>query len=313
MGKVEQTSQEIGPANEVRETRCGYVAIIGRPNVGKSTLLNHLLEQKISITSRKPQTTRHRIHGITSHENNQIIYVDTPGLNLAHGKALNRAMNETVYSVIKDVDLVLFIVERFVWNEADQRVLEAITQSDVRVLLVMNKIDLVKQKRQLLPHIDKMRKLKKFAEIIPVSALNGHNLLVLERIVCDFLPRGPFLFPVDQVTDRSSRFLASELIREKVTRQLGDEVPYEVTVEIEKFEQQKQILHIHGLILVDRRGQKNIIVGSNGDRLKQIGIAARSDLEMSFNTKVMLNLWVKVKTGWSDDLRALKSLGYLDR
>ena len=313
MGKVEQSNQEISSANEVRATRCGYVAIIGRPNVGKSTLLNHLLEQKISITSRKPQTTRHRILGINSHENDQIIYVDTPGLNLAHGKALNRAMNETVYSVIKDVDLVLFVVERFVWNEADQRVLEAIAQSDVRVLLVMNKIDLVKQKRQLLPHIDKMRKLDKFAEIIPVSALDGHNLSVLERVVCDFLPRGPFLFPVDQVTDRSSRFLASELIREKVTRQLGDEVPYEVTVEIEKFEQQKRILHIHGLILVDRKGQKNMIVGSDGDRLKQIGIAARGDLEMSFNTKVMLNLWVKVKTGWSDDLRALKSLGYLDR
>jgi GTP-binding protein Era len=313
MEKVDKINPAISRSDGGIDTHCGFVAIIGRPNVGKSTLLNHLLEQKISITSRKPQTTRHRIHGITSHENHQIIYVDTPGLNLAQGKALNRAMNETVYSVIKDVDLVLFIVERFVWNEADQRVLEALSQSDVRTLLILNKIDLVKDKRQLLPHIDKVRNLRTFAEIIPVSALNGHNLSVLESTVCGFLPKGPFLFPVDQVTDRSSRFLASELIREKVTRQLGDEVPYEVTVEIEKFEQQKKILHIHGLILVDRKGQKNIIVGSDGGRLKQIGTAARSDLEVSFNTKVMLNLWVKVKSGWSDDQRALKSLGYIDR
>ncbi len=294
-------------------SRCGYIAIVGRPNVGKSTLLNHLLHQKISITSRKPQTTRHRILGINSDEHHQCLFVDTPGLNAQFNKALNKVMNDTVLNVIKDVDLVLFVVERFIWNEADQFVLDALANAKVPVLLIINKIDLVQDKTELLPHIAELAKKREFAEIVPVSALGGHNLETIDNLVKALLPEGPFLFPEDQVTDRSSRFLAAELIREKVTRQLGDELPYEVTVEIEKFERVKSVLHIHGLILVDKKGQKRIVIGKDGERLKQIGSSAREDMETSFDSKVMLNLWVKVKSGWADDERALQSLGYLDR
>lgn len=294
-------------------SHCGYIAIVGRPNVGKSTLLNHLLRQKISITSRKPQTTRHRIMGINSDSQHQCIFVDTPGLHSQFDKALNRAMNETVLNVIKDVDVVLFVVERFIWNEADQFVLDALEKAKVPVLLIINKIDLVRDKTELLPHIAKLTKKREFAEIIPVSALGGHNLDTIETLVKRLLPEGPFLFPEDQITDRSSRFIAAELIREKVTRQLGDELPYEVTVEIEKFETIKSVLHIHGLILVDKKGQKRIIIGKDGERLKQIGSAAREGMETTFQSKVMLNLWVKVKAGWADDERALQSLGYVDR
>jgi GTP-binding protein Era len=294
-------------------SRCGYIAIVGRPNVGKSTLLNHLLHQKISITSRKPQTTRHRILGINSDEHHQCLFVDTPGLNAQFNKALNKVMNDTVLNVIKDVDLVLFVVERFIWNEADQYVLDALANAKVPVLLIINKIDLVQDKTELLPHIAELAKKQEFAEIVPVSALGGHNLETIDNLVKALLPEGPFLFPEDQVTDRSSRFLAAELIREKVTRQLGDELPYEVTVEIEKFERVKSVLQIHGLILVDKKGQKRIVIGKDGERLKQIGSSAREDMETSFDSKVMLNLWVKVKSGWADDERALQSLGYLDR
>ena len=294
-------------------SRCGYIAIVGRPNVGKSTLLNHLLHQKISITSRKPQTTRHRILGINSDEHHQCLFVDTPGLNAQFNKALNKVMNDTVLNVIKDVDLVLFVVERFIWNEADQYVLDALANAKVPVLLIINKIDLVQDKTELLPHIAELAKKQEFAEIVPVSALGGHNLETIDNLVKALLPEGPFLFPEDQVTDRSSRFLAAELVREKVTRQLGDELPYEVTVEIEKFERVKSVLHIHGLILVDKKGQKRIVIGKDGERLKQIGSSAREDMETSFDSKVMLNLWVKVKSGWADDERALQSLGYVDR
>ena len=295
-----------------QKTRCGLVAIVGRPNVGKSTLLNHLLRQKISITSRKPQTTRHRILGINSDEHTQCIFVDTPGLHGKHDKALNRAMNETVASAVKDVDLILFVVERFVWNDTDDLVLKLLENTTVPVILLINKIDLIKDKEKLLPHIGELSAKRDFAEIIPVSALGGHNLDVIETTVNSFLPVSPFLFPEDQITDRSSRFLAAELIREKVTRQLGEEIPYEITGEIEKYEQVGSVLHIHGLILVDKKGQKRIIIGKDGERLKQIGSSAREDMEKTFESKVMLNLWVKVKSGWADDERALQSLGYID-
>jgi len=227
------SDQDVETNEEDSETRCGFVAIVGRPNVGKSTLLNHMLKQKISITSRKPQTTRHRILGISTENGEQCLFVDTPGLHAPTGKALNRVMNDTVHNVIKDVDVVLFVVERFIWNEADERVLEALQYSEVPVLLIINKIDLVKDKAQLLPHIAELSSKRQFAEIVPVSALGGHNLKPLEGLIRGYLPKSQFLFPDDQVTDRSSRFLASELIREKVTRQLGDELPYDVTVEIE--------------------------------------------------------------------------------
>ncbi|MDA0928969.1 MAG: GTPase Era [Proteobacteria bacterium] len=295
------------------ETYCGFVAIVGRPNVGKSTLLNHLLHQKISITSRKPQTTRHRILGIHTDGQHQCIYVDTPGLHGKETGALNRVMNETVLTTLNDVDAVLFVVEQLAFNAGDELVLEHLQKISVPVLLVMNKVDLMQDKGRLLPQIEKLSRRFAFAEIVPVSALGGHNLDTLEQLVKKYLPRGPFLFPDDQVTDRSSRFLAAELIREKVTRQLGDELPYEVTVEIEQFKQEGKTLHIHGLILVDKPGQKKILVGKDGERLKQIGSAARVDMETAFASKVMLNLWVKVRSGWADDERALHSLGYIER
>jgi len=290
--------------------KCGYIAIVGRPNVGKSTLLNHLLEQKISITSRKPQTTRHRVLGIKTKENSQFIYVDTPGLHRAARKTLNRLMNETVTSVLADVDAVFFVVERLVFNDEDEMVLQAISNLKIPILLIINKCDQLDNKSKLLPHMERLSKLREFAEIVPISALGGHNLQVLEDLVEKYLPAGEFLYPEDQITDRSSRFLAAELIREKITRQLGDELPYEVTVEIEKFSHRDLILHIHGLILVDKESQKQIIIGKMGERLKQIGTSARMDMEKAFESKVMLNLWVKVKSGWADDERALQSLGY---
>ena len=292
------------------ETRCGYVAIVGRPNVGKSTLLNHLLRQKISITSRKPQTTRHRILGIATSDCCQTLYVDTPGLHYGEGKVLNRIMNETVLTVLSDVDAILFMVEGIRFSNDDERVLSHLEGQAVPILLIINKIDLLAEKNRLLPHIETLSNRYGFSEIVPVSALGGHNLDILEKLVQSCLPTGPFLFSVDQVTDRSSRFLAAELIREKVTRQLGDELPYEITVDIESFHRQGQVLHIHGLVLVDKPGQKKILVGKDGHRLKRIGSAARQDMERAFESKVMLNLWVKVRSGWADDERALRSLGY---
>lgn len=299
-------------SSQAAEQHCGYVAIVGRPNVGKSTLLNHLLQQKISITSRKPQTTRHRILGINTTDSHQTVFVDTPGLHAQQHKALNKVMNETVASTVKDVDLILFVVERLAFNEGDQLVLQLLAKARVPVILLINKIDLLKDKAALLPHIQMLSDLHDFAEIVPLSALGGHNLGELQKLIHKYLPEAPFLYPADQVTDRSSRFLAAELIREKVTRQLGDELPYEVTVEIEEFGQQDGVLHIHALILVDKPGQKKILVGKQGERLKQIGTAAREDMEQAFESKVMLNLWAKVKAGWADDERALQSLGYLD-
>jgi GTP-binding protein Era len=300
------TMQEQSAAQE----RCGFIAIVGRPNVGKSTLLNHLLEQKISITSRKPQTTRHRILGIKTVGALQYVYVDTPGIHKSQKKAINRVMNQTATSTLDGVDLVLFVVERLVFNEEDELVLQALEKVQVPVLLLINKCDLLENPQKLLPHIERMTKIREFAEIIPLSALSSYNLEAVEKCVAKYLPEGQFLYPVDQVTDRSSRFLAAEIIREKITRQLGDELPYEVTVEIEKYTIQEGVVHIHALILVDKESQKQIIIGTRGSRMKLIGSAARVDMEKAFDAKVMLNLWVKVKSGWADDERALQSLGY---
>ncbi len=296
----------------MRPRRCGYIAIVGRPNVGKSTLLNHFLRQKISITSRKPQTTRHRILGVHSTFDTQYIYVDTPGLHHERGKTLNRLMNETVERVIEDVDVVFFVVERLSWTDEDELVLSILKQLHKPVLLLINKVDQVQDKARLLPHMDMLSRKMEFTEIIPVSAIRGHNLDVIDEVVRIYLPEGEFLFPEDQVTDRNSRFLAAELIREKITRQLGDELPYEVTVEIETFNERDEILHVDGLILVEKEGQKRILIGSQGARLKLIGSEARREMERSFDRKVMLRLWVKVKSGWADDERALRSLGYTD-
>ena len=289
-------------------TQCGFVAIVGRPNVGKSTLLNHLLGQKLSITSRKPQTTRHRIHGIHTDGNRQFIYVDTPGLHRHESKTMNRVMNATVIDVLKDVDVVLFMTERTVFNDEDELVLQQLKKVRRPVIWLINKSDLLPERDRLLPHIAAISERYGFAEVIPLSVLKGYNLETVEECVARYLPEGPFLFPEDQITDRSSRFLAAEFVREKITRQVGDELPYEAMVEIEQFVQEPGLIHIHALILVEKKGQKQIIIGRGGERIRQIGQAARLDMERAFGSKVMLELWVKVKSGWSDDERALQSL-----
>ncbi len=293
-------------------SRCGYVAIVGRPNVGKSTLLNHLLKQKISITSRKPQTTRHNVLGIKTEGNVQILFVDTPGLHLKHGKALNRYMNRAASTAINDVDLVVFVVDKLSWTEEDEMVASRIQNVRCPVILAVNKVDEIDHKESLLPHLKTLSDQLSIEEIVPVSALKGHNLDALETLITERLPEGVHFFPHDQVTDRSSRFMAAEMVREKITRQLGAELPYQMTVEIEEFSQQGKTLHISALILVERESQKRILIGDKGARIKNIGQQARIDMETMFGDKVMLNLWVKVKSGWSDDERALRSLGYDD-
>ncbi len=297
-------------ADHAADFRCGYVAIVGRPNVGKSTLLNHILGQKLSITSRKPQTTRHRILGIVTQENTQTVYVDTPGIHGEERKAINRYMNRAATSALKDVDLVLFVIDGLKWSPDDELVMGKIREAGLPTLLVINKVDEVADKEALLPRITELSHQYGFVEVVPVSALKGHNIDRLQELVSQRLPLSPPFFPEDQITDRSSKFLAAEIVREKIMRQLGDEVPYELTVEIEEFKQEGKLKRISALILVERDGQKAIVIGDGGQRLKRIGMEARIDMEKLFGGKVMLSLWVKVKGGWSDDERALKSLGY---
>jgi GTP-binding protein Era len=285
---------------------------VGRPNVGKSTLLNHLLGQKISITSRKPQTTRQRVLGIKTEADHQIIFVDTPGLHKDAQKALNRYMNRTASAAIRDVDLVLLVVDRTAWTDEDSMVLEQIQQSGRPCLLVVNKVDLLEDKSALLPHLQVLADKGQFAAILPVSALRRHNVEELEQEILKFLPVSEHFFPEDQITDRSQRFLAAEIVREKIMRQLGEEIPYSISVEIEEFALDGELLNISALIFVERKGQKIILVGEGGSRLRSIGTDARRDMELLFDCKIMLRLWVKVKSGWSDDERALRSLGYDD-
>lgn len=294
--------------------RSGFIAIVGRPNVGKSTLMNHLLGQKISITSRKPQTTRHRILGIKSGDNYQCVYFDTPGLHLDAKKAVNRYMNRAACATLDDVDLVLFVVEVNSWTEEDENVLSTLASRKTEVILVVNKIDRVKEKEQLLPLLQQLACKMEFAEVIPLSALKGSNVDDLEAEVIKRLPEMPPMFPPDQLTDRSERFLASELVREKLMRRLGKELPYAITVEIEEFreDKKKNLLNISALVWVERQSQKKIVIGKGGAQLKEIGKLARLDMERLFGQKVFLRLWVKVKEGWSDNERILSSLGYKD-
>lgn len=291
-------------------THCGFVAIVGRPNVGKSTLLNHILGQKLSITSRKPQTTRDQIIGVKTEGHVQTIYVDTPGLHKGEDKAINRYMNRTASSALKDVDLVLFVIEAERWTEQDEVVLQRVQYADAPVVLVVNKVDKLEEKDELLPRLMQLSEKMDFAQIVPISALRNSNLDRLEQLVESYIPEGSQYYPEDQITNRSSRFLAAEIVREKITRQLGQEVPYEVAVQIEEFVYEGSTIHISALILVERDGQKRIIIGDKGAKIKLIGREARIDMENLFQYKVMLNLWVKVRSGWSDDERALASLGY---
>jgi GTP-binding protein Era len=288
------------------------VAIIGRPNVGKSTLLNHILGQKLCITSRKPQTTRHTLLGIKTKDNVQVIFVDTPGIHTNQERAINRVMNRSAASVIADVDLVIFVVDRFEWSEADDYVAKYLTNTKVPVVVAVNKVDMIEDKEALLPHLQFLASKVNAVEFIPLSALRKTNLEELEAKIQSHIPEKVHLYPEDQITDRSERFLAAEIVREKITRQLGAEVPYQVTVEIEQFRVEGKITYIDALILVERDGQKKIIIGTKGERLKKIGEQARADIESLLDCKVMLRTWVKIRSGWSDDERALRSLGYMD-
>jgi GTP-binding protein Era len=291
-------------------TRCGLVAIVGRPNVGKSTLLNHLLGQKISITSRKPQTTRHRILGVCTRGEVQAVFVDTPGLHGAEGRALNRVMNRAALAAMRDVDLVLLVTDALKWTEDDARVLAAVASCGKPALLLLNKVDRIEDRAALLPHIERLSALHAFGAIVPVSALRGHNLEALMKEIAALLPEAPHLFPEDQLTDRSERFLVAEIVREKLMRQLGAELPYAIAVQVEEFRDSGRSVHIGAVVLVDKPGQKAIVIGQGGERLKRVGQEARADMERLLGHKVMLRLWVKVRSGWADDERVLASLGY---
>jgi len=291
-------------------SRCGLVAIVGRPNVGKSTLMNHLVGQKVSITSRKPQTTRHRIHAVLTRSDYQMVFVDTPGMHRDHQLALNKTMNQAAMSALTGVDVICLVVEAGKWTERDTFVVSRLPQSDIPVLLVINKVDTLNHKEALLPFIETHRKAFPFAAIVPVSALRNQQVDRLEAEIAGYLPQGPFLFDEDQITDRSLRFMAAEIIREKVTRQLGQEIPYQTTVQIEEWQDTGKSVHISASILVESQGQKRILIGTAGERIRQIGTEARKDIEKLLDATVMLRLWVRVRKGWSDDLRALRSLGY---
>jgi len=291
---------------------CGYVALIGRPNVGKSTLMNHMLGQKISITSRKPQTTRHRILGINTTEAGQIVYMDTPGMHQLEKKALNKYLNKTADTTLLGVDVIVWLIDGLSWHEYDHVIFKKLESAGLPVILAANKVDKVKDKDTILAFFAEAQKKFPFKEILPISALKGTNLETLEKILLKQLPEGGLIYPEDQITDRPERFLAAEIVREKLTRRLGDELPYSMTVEIERYEEQAKITKIYAVVWVERSSQKNIVIGKQGEMLKKVGMDARVDIEKLIEKKVYLQIWVKVKKGWANNERALQSLGFLD-
>jgi GTP-binding protein Era len=289
--------------------RAGYIAIVGRPNVGKSTLLNTVLGQKISIVSRKAQTTRHRINGILSRADAQFVFVDTPGFQTEHRGALNRLMNRNVTQALHEVDAAIWVIEAGRYGPRDAHVLKQIPRG-VPVLLAINKIDRLSDKSQLLPFLKQMSEVFDFAAMLPVSATTSQGLAALLDETAKLLPAGDAIFDEDEVTDRSERFLAAEMLREKLFRQLGEELPYAATVVIDTFRDEASLRHIGATILIDRPGHKAIIVGHRGETLKRIASDARRDMEKLFGGKVFLEVWVKVKSGWADSAAQLKALGY---
>lgn len=290
--------------------KSGFVALIGRPNVGKSTLMNHLLKQKISITSRKPQTTRHRILGINTTEQGQIIYMDTPGMHNNEKRALNRYLNRTADTSLLGVDVVVWLLDGLYWHEYDEVIFKKLTQAGLPVILAVNKLDKIKDKTAMIAFFDDAQKRFPFKHIIPIAALHGTQLDKLESLVLELLPEGGLIYPEDQITDRPERFLAAEIVREKLTRRLGAELPYSLTVEIERYEELPNITKVYALIWVERDSQKNIVIGKDGELLKKVGMEARVDIEKLIGQKVYLQLWVKVKKGWADNERALQNLGF---
>jgi len=292
--------------------RAGHVALVGRPNVGKSTLLNRLLGQKLAITSHKPQTTRHSILGINTLEEGQIVYIDTPGIHKRGNKAMSRYLNRTATSTLTGVDLVVFVVDAGHWNEEDGLVLQRVKESRLPALLVVNKIDTVQPREKLLPLLAELAERTGIQEVIPVSARTGDNCDVLEREILQRLPEGENLYPEDQITDRPERFFAAELIREQITRRYHKELPYAVTVEIEEFQERPHILRIGAVVWVERPNQKAILLGKGGQAMKETATQARRELERFFQKKVFLRLWIKVKRSWSSDQASLVKLGYTE-
>lgn len=292
--------------------KTGYAALIGRPNVGKSTLINQLLGQKLSIISRKPQTTRHRILGIKTTEDAQILYLDTPGIHHSVSRALNRYLNKTASAALAGVDVILWLIDNNGFSEDDDLIFEKLQSVNVPVILVINKVDKIKDKAILLPLMHSARERYSFEVMIPISALRGTHVEALERAIVDLLPQGSPLYPEYQVTDKPERFFAAEIVREKLLDYLGDEVPHRLTVEIDQFKDEGELTRIYATIWVEREGQKRIVIGSQGDALKKAGQKARLELEAFLGRHVYLNLWVKVKKGWSDDEWVLQGLGYGD-
>ncbi|MCX7555014.1 GTPase Era [Marinicella sp. S1101] len=292
--------------------KSGYVAVIGRPNVGKSTLINQILQQKLSIVSHKPQTTRHQILAIHSTPNAQIVFIDTPGIHNQKGTALNKHLNQTAQSSSHGVDAVLFLVEALKWTDEDLRAAKVMAQSSAKKILVVNKVDKVKDKQQMIPFVEKIMGEFQLDGVHYISALKNKHIDPLLRAIHQLLPEGPPIFDEDQVSDRSTRFFITELIREQLMERFHQELPYSVTVNIEAYEVKGNMHHIHANIWVERNNQKRIIIGSKGEAIKQIGINARREIEQFIEQKVNLKLWVKVKSSWTDDIRAIESLGYTD-
>jgi len=293
-----------------KKYRAGYVSIIGRPNTGKSTLLNKLIARKVSIVSRKPQTTRWQIQGIKSSANYQIVFTDTPGYQDIYNNAITRYMNREVINALSYMDVVLFVVEALKWNESDHKVLDLLKDINKPVILLINKVDLVKNKADVLPFIDRLEKYLAFSEVLPISTKKRKDLSVLEAKVVSLLSPGEQLFPDGQITDRSEMFIAAEYIREKIMLKLGDELPYKVSVTIDAFKDKEDLLSISATIWVERQAHKSIIIGNNGKMLKLIGEKSRRELENFFDRKVYLQTWVKMKKNWTEDIKALKALGY---
>ena len=305
----------VGETVDSSGQRCGLVAIVGKPNVGKSTLLNALVGQKISITSRKAQTTRHRITGMRTLDDTQFVFVDTPGFQTRHNNALNRSLNKTVLGAVGDVDLILFVVEAGTFNQADARVLSLLGQ-DIPTLLVANKLDQVQRRSDIAPWLQAMQQRHAFAEFVPMSAKNARDVERMLGICRNYLPQQAWWYAQDELTDRSEKFLASETVREKLFRLTGDELPYTSTVVIDRFEEepgrgkQKRLVRIAATIVVERDGHKAMVIGDKGERIKRIGTETRVELEKLLDAKVFIELWVKVRTGWSDDEARVRSFGY---
>jgi GTP-binding protein Era len=291
------------------KTKSGYVSIVGKTNAGKSTLLNNILGQKIAITSRKPQTTRHRFLGIRTDNENQIIFVDTPGFHSGQKRALNRYMNKVASNAMRGVDIVLYVLDKLNWSEDDLSRVQSISK-ETSIILIINKVDKLEEKGSLLPFIDDLSKDNLFSHIVPISALKDIGVENLVRLIHEQLPEGGHLYPEDQVTDISEKFLASEIVRENCINRLGDELPYRITVSIERFNQLKGIIHIDSVIYVEKQSQKGMLIGQSGSMLKSIGTASRKELEKLLDSKVMLKTWVKVKNNWSDNESLLPSMGY---